>query len=255
MKLVKIRRPKRGDEEEVMFVRGTVQNETPSDITFCHAVCSLSFILTVHCLLCATDSHVRALEATLGYKVTEAIDMWSLGCSRGLFHWISSFSDDSAYNNVRSIVKLLGLPNSKVLLEGEKAKKFFTVTDDMNEWRLKSPAEYRAAEGTFVQLEEGPFEHYDTLESIFLDFSTDNNAEHRDRTAFADLMKKLLDLDPDTRITPREALHHPFVTMEHLVGDNSDYSQKARSLMAVALKGSTTVFDLTPQATPGQGQP
>ncbi|KAK7884520.1 hypothetical protein WMY93_027643 [Mugilogobius chulae] len=176
----------------------------------------------------------RALEATLGYKVTEAIDMWSLGCTLGVcFTGSLLFSDDSAYNNVRSIVKLLGLPNSKVLLEGEKAKKFFTATDDMNEWRLKSPAEYRAAE-----------------EHLFNWRKVHNNAEHRDRTAFADLMKKLLDLDPDTRITPREALHHPFVTMEHLVGDNSEYSQKARSLMAVALKGSTTVFDLTPQATP-----
>ncbi|CAJ1059760.1 leucine-rich repeat-containing G- coupled receptor 6 [Xyrichtys novacula] len=44
-------------------------------------------------------------------------------------------------------------------------------------------------------------------------------AEYEDRKAFVDLLKGLLHLEPDTRITPEEALQHPFITMSHLVAN------------------------------------
>ncbi len=41
--------------------------------------------------------------------------------------------------------------------------------------------------------------------------------EKADRREFIDLLKKMLTIDADKRITPIETLNHPFVTMTHLL--------------------------------------
>lgn len=46
---------------------------------------------------------------------------------------------------------------------------------------------------------------------------TDMLAEKADRREFIDLLKRMLRLDADKRITPTKTLAHPFVTMSHLV--------------------------------------
>lgn len=46
---------------------------------------------------------------------------------------------------------------------------------------------------------------------------TDILAEKADRREFIDLLKKMLTLDADKRITPTKTLTHPFVTMAHLL--------------------------------------
>lgn len=46
---------------------------------------------------------------------------------------------------------------------------------------------------------------------------TDVLAEKADRREFIDLLKKMLTLDADKRITPMKTLNHPFVTMTHLL--------------------------------------
>jgi homeodomain interacting protein kinase len=42
-------------------------------------------------------------------------------------------------------------------------------------------------------------------------------AEKVDRREFIDLLKRMLTLDQERRITPGEALNHPFIVMAHLV--------------------------------------
>uniref|UniRef100_A0A3B4AC63 Protein kinase domain-containing protein n=1 Tax=Periophthalmus magnuspinnatus TaxID=409849 RepID=A0A3B4AC63_9GOBI len=67
--------------------------------------------------------------------------------------------------------------------------------------------------------------------------------QFKDREAFCDLLKKMFELDPYKRITPAEALLHPYITMEHLPhGDG--YSQAAKDLMSVA---ETDYFSLQRQ--------
>ena len=41
-------------------------------------------------------------------------------------------------------------------------------------------------------------------------------AEKADRSEFVDLLKTMLLLDADQRLTPGDALAHPFLTMQHL---------------------------------------
>ena len=42
-------------------------------------------------------------------------------------------------------------------------------------------------------------------------------AEKVDRREFVDLLKRMLTLDWERRITPTEALNHPYVSMVHLM--------------------------------------
>lgn len=46
---------------------------------------------------------------------------------------------------------------------------------------------------------------------------TDMLAEKADRREYIDLLKKMLTIDADKRITPLKTLNHPFVTMNHLL--------------------------------------
>ena len=46
---------------------------------------------------------------------------------------------------------------------------------------------------------------------------TDVQAEKADRRECIDLLKKMLTLDADKRVTPIKTLNHPFVTMSHLL--------------------------------------
>uniref|UniRef100_A0A8C5HA79 Protein kinase domain-containing protein n=1 Tax=Gouania willdenowi TaxID=441366 RepID=A0A8C5HA79_GOUWI len=55
----------------------------------------------------------------------------------------------------------------------------------------------------------------------------------KDRKSFIDLLKKMLRLDGEKRISPTEALQHPFITMSHLSHDprSRDYLTEALASM------------------------
>uniref|UniRef100_A0A3Q2R0K3 Protein kinase domain-containing protein n=1 Tax=Fundulus heteroclitus TaxID=8078 RepID=A0A3Q2R0K3_FUNHE len=55
--------------------------------------------------------------------------------------------------------------------------------------------------------------------------------ERKDIRAFISLLKEMLALDPDKRISPSEALKHDFITMKHLAGSSSGYVKKAKKMM------------------------
>lgn len=55
--------------------------------------------------------------------------------------------------------------------------------------------------------------------------------EKLDRKEFIDLLKRMLALDQEQRITPNEALSHPFITISHLI----DYPHSLRYACAMLL--------------------
>lgn len=51
--------------------------------------------------------------------------------------------------------------------------------------------------------------------------------EKLDRKEFIDLLKRMLSLNQEKRITPDEALNHPFITFTHLI----DYAHSHRLVL------------------------
>lgn len=63
-------------------------------------------------------------------------------------------------------------------------------------------------------------------------------AEKADRREFIDLLKRMLTMDQERRITPGEALNHAFVTLAHLV----DYAHCNNVKASVQMMEVTVVY-------------
>ncbi|XP_069374092.1 homeodomain-interacting protein kinase 3-like [Paralichthys olivaceus] len=63
----------------------------------------------------------------------------------------------------------------------------------------------------------------------------DDKAELCDLECFIDLLKMMLAVNPNSRITPTEILRHPFITMSHFEGPfkNSSYVKSCKDLMDI----------------------
>ncbi|XP_029701395.1 homeodomain-interacting protein kinase 2-like [Takifugu rubripes] len=141
-------------------------------------------------------------EVLLGLPLTEAVDMWSLGCLAAKLHLgISLFDGDNEYDMMRSIVALLGQPPNRMLDAGINTKQYFKkyMCAGNRSWKLKK------CHGTTGC-------HFlDSLDDILSDIPT-KDSENLGLGPFVDMLKKMLDLDPATRITPAQLLHHGFLT-------------------------------------------
>jgi homeodomain interacting protein kinase len=164
--------------------------------------------------------YYRAIEILLGLPFNESIDMWSLGCVMAeLFLGWPLYPGSSEYDQIRYISQTQGLPNQTMLEQGQKTSKFFFFNN--YQWKLKTSEQYERETG--IKSKEARkfiLKNIDDIQHIHLkqDFlSNQLQAEKLDRLFFVDLLKKMIHLDQTSRITPNQALQHPFITMDHLV--------------------------------------
>jgi homeodomain interacting protein kinase len=164
--------------------------------------------------------YYRAIEILLGLPFNEAIDMWSLGCVMAeLFLGWPLYPGSSEYDQIRYISQTQGLPNQAILQQGQKTSRFFYFNN--YQWKFKTPEQYERETG--IKSKEARkflFQNIDDIQHVHLkqDFiSNQLQAEKLDRLFFVDLLKKMIHLDQNKRITPSQALQHPFITMDHLV--------------------------------------
>uniref|UniRef100_A0A3P9J3P5 Protein kinase domain-containing protein n=1 Tax=Oryzias latipes TaxID=8090 RepID=A0A3P9J3P5_ORYLA len=135
----------------------------------------------------------RAPEVLLGLPLDESIDMWGLGVV------LSSLA----------MVQIFGLPEEDLLNAGDFTEGFFTWDDDGNVDHVMD---------------------LDQMTEIQKDLHEDHDDD--DHRAFIDLLKRMLEVNPQRRITPSQALEHDFITMKHLAGENkAKYAAKAKDLM------------------------
>uniref|UniRef100_A0A3Q3X3J1 non-specific serine/threonine protein kinase n=1 Tax=Mola mola TaxID=94237 RepID=A0A3Q3X3J1_MOLML len=184
---------------------------------------SASHVSKAVCSTYLQSRYYRAPEIILGLPFCEAIDMWSLGCVIAeLFLGWPLYPGASEYDQIRYISQTQGLPAEYLLSAGTKTSRFFNRGPDSSYplWRLKTPAEHEAEMG--IKSKEARKYIFNCLDDMMqvnmtsLE-GTDILAEKADRREFIDLLKKMLTLDSDKRITPLKTLSHPFVTMTHLL--------------------------------------
>ncbi|KAB1272865.1 Homeodomain-interacting protein kinase 3 [Camelus dromedarius] len=142
-----------------------------------------------------------------------------------------------AVNNelrIRYISQTQGLPGEQLLNVGTKSTRFFCRETDISHsgWRLKTLEEHEAETG--MKSKEARKYIFNSLDDIVhvntvMDLEgSDLLAEKADRREFVSLLKKMLLIDADLRITPVETLNHPFVNMKHLL--DFPHSNQSNSL-------------------------
>ncbi|KAK0133809.1 Homeodomain-interacting protein kinase 2 [Merluccius polli] len=170
----------------------------------------------------------RCPEIMLGLPFTGLIDMWSLGCVVAeLLIGFPIYPGDTEYDMWRYIRKTLGELPDALLDHGIRTHLCFTKG---SVWRLKvnvtelkqrlffqSPWDYLGGKG-FLLRRTSRF-RFSSLEEVL---QVGNVPGQPIPPSFIDLMKRMLQLDSNQRITPRALLEHPFISsLERGVHHNS----------------------------------
>lgn len=185
---------------------------------------SASHVSKAVCSTYLQSRYYRAPEIILGLPFCEAIDMWSLGCVIAeLFLGWPLYPGASEYDQIRYISQTQGLPAEYLLSSGTKTTRFFNRDGDSPYplWRLKTPEDHESETG--IKSKEARkyiFNCLDDMAQVNMTSDLEGSdmlVEKADRREFIDLLKKMLTIDADKRVTPIETLNHPFVTMTHLL--------------------------------------
>ncbi|KJE89380.1 dual-specificity tyrosine-(Y)-phosphorylation regulated kinase 1B [Capsaspora owczarzaki ATCC 30864] len=152
----------------------------------------------------------RSPEVLLGIPYTVAIDMWSLGCILVEMHTGTPlFGGKNEYDQIGKICEVCGVPPDAMLEEAPRRSMYFTTDSSTGKYALRPPKDK-----TKQFLPAGSRQLADILGIATggpLGRRMGEKGHSREEyEQFLNLVLRLLDLDPYTRITPREALMHPF---------------------------------------------
>ncbi|XP_067928349.1 homeodomain-interacting protein kinase 2-like isoform X2 [Watersipora subatra] len=209
---------------------------------------SASHVSKAVCSTYLQSRYYRAPEILLGLPFCEAIDMWSLGCVIAeLFLGWPLYPGSSEYDQVRYISHTQGCPTSRLLNNGTKTSNYFNrIHDSYSYWRFKTTEEHEADTG--IKSKEARkyiFNCLDDMAQINVPADLEGSeliVEKLDRKEFVDLLKKMLELDQEKRVSPNSALSHPFITFSHLIDYAHSHSVKATvQAMEVCRK---SIYDL-----------
>lgn len=171
----------------------------------------------------------RSPEVILGLSYGEAIDTWSLGCIVGeLYLGLPLFPGTSEYNMLWKIQEMLGPPPRHMLL-GRNSMNFYKklpgkTPDDKPNYQIKTYEEYCQ----FLEQKKGSSAHekenknyfkHKSLKDIIMNYRLPSKKmtnsmvekEMRERELLVDFLTKVLNWNPIERLTPQEALKHPWL--------------------------------------------
>jgi serine/threonine-protein kinase PRP4 len=151
----------------------------------------------------------RAPEVILGIPYDYGIDMWSIGCT--LFELYTGKILFTGRNNngmLRAIMECRGKFPHKLLRRGTLTYEYFD-----NLLNFQAQETDKVTGRTVVKMVDIKAKPVRDLRSRLMPKDKKiNEQERKELDLFVDLLDKCLDLRPEKRITPNDALKHPFIT-------------------------------------------
>lgn len=133
--------------------------------------------------------YYRSPEILLGLHYNTQIDIWSLGCVMAeLFTGNPLFPGNSSIDQISQIISICGMPSQEIIEESDNKSKFFNYDERTKMWVLKKSLSKSKSE--------------ETLESRLPNKNNEDLISYRN---FIDLLKQIFVIDPNLRITPRQA--------------------------------------------------
>ncbi|KAK7105364.1 hypothetical protein V1264_016756 [Littorina saxatilis] len=150
----------------------------------------------------------RSPEVLLGIPYDLAIDMWSLGCILVEMHTGEPlFAGSNEFDQMMKIVEVLGVPPRHILDQAQKTRKYFDLMPD-GSYAPKKPRDNKKYKPPCSR------KLHDIIgaENGGPGGRRSGEAGHTvaDYLKFKDLILRMLDFDPKTRISPYYALQHNF---------------------------------------------
>ncbi|XP_051769090.1 dual specificity tyrosine-phosphorylation-regulated kinase 3 [Ctenopharyngodon idella] len=147
----------------------------------------------------------RAPEVILGSRYGMPIDMWSFGCILAeLLTGYPLFPGEDEGDQLACMMELLGMPPQKLLEQAKRAKNFINSKGHPRYCTVST-----LSNGTVVL--NGSRSRRGKLRGPPGSKEWGTALKGCEDPAFIDFLKKCLDWDPSTRITPVQALRHPWL--------------------------------------------
>lgn len=184
----------------------------------------------------------RAPEVILGAKYGMPIDMWSLGCILAeLLTGYPLLPGEDEGDQLACMIELLGMPPQKLLDVSKRAKNFINTKGHPRYCTVTT-----LPDGTVVfnggrsrrGKTRGPPGSKEMVKAL----------KGTDDPLFLDFLKKCLDWDPQTRLTPSQALRHPWLRRRLPKPPASDASSAKHK------RHGSSVGKLPPAGTSGKGR-
>ncbi|XP_052185866.1 uncharacterized protein LOC127797219 isoform X2 [Diospyros lotus] len=153
-----------------------------------------SCFLTDNLCLYVQSRSYRAPEVILGLPYDQRIDLWSLGCILAeLCSGEVLFPNDAVVMLLARMIGMLGPIDMEMLERGQETYKYFTKDYDL----------YHINEDTnqleYIIPEESSLEHHLQVADV----------------GFFDFIRHLLEINPESRPTAKEALEHPWLSHQY----------------------------------------
>lgn len=162
----------------------------------------------------------RSPEVLMGLPYDNAIDMWSLGCILYELHTGNPiFNGHSEKDQVMKITEVFGLPPTEMLEKGKKSHQYFKRNASEKWERVAGKKPYMSLKGRRLKDSLGTY-----IGGPRGRRKNETGHTPEDYLRFEDLLNKLLEWDPAKRMTPKEALAHPFLRLKPSIGDMSSNS-------------------------------